>query len=132
MEAKVVVTLVTGEQLTKDKYLELRESGMSDMEIGRLFGLTRGAVFYYKNKWGLVEKRKKESYGSLCWHCHKARPSLCEWIATGERVFDSYTTEKLKIGSARSQEYVDVVIVKTCKHFEPMKKAGRRKNARKN
>ena len=117
-------------ELTREKYIELKEAGASDLEISKLFGITKGAVLYRKRKWGLVEKKIEEK--SLCWYCHKARPSLCDWIAQEKHVFKKHEIRRIRLGSPRTNNFEDVVIVTECDHYEPMKKLRGRKYVRKN
>ena len=117
-------------ELTREKYIELKEAGASDLEISKLFGITKGAVLYRKQKWGLVEKKIEEK--SLCWYCHKARPSLCDWIAQEKHVFKKHEIRRIQLGSPRTNNFEDVVIVTECDHYEPMKKLRGRKYVRKN
>lgn len=101
-------------ELTKEQFVKMKETGMSDLEIAKLFGISKGAMQYRKQKWGLVEKRSEVS---LCWHCRRARPSMCEWISAEQIIFDNFTIRKLKNG----YEYEDVIIVTKCKQFEPIR-----------
>jgi len=103
-------------QLTKEKYIKIKETGLSDAEIAKIFGLSRGTFLYRKRKWGLTGKRNDEEPKSLCWYCRRSRPSLCEWIANGTKVYEK--AEKC-IREYDSGPY-EVILIRECSLFEPM------------
>ena len=100
-------------KITKELYLELKDTGASDQEIAKLFGITRRALTKKKKQWGLtnlkVEKSDtiREGAGSLCYTCINARPSRCAWIGRGVRVFRESEFKTMQIG--KEPEQVEIV-----------------------
>lgn len=104
-------------ELTKDSYIKMKKAGLSDEKIAKVFGVRKTTITYRKRKWGLVNKGLNEKPKSLCWYCKRSRPSLCKWIATGEPIF-----QRAEKSLQKSQShFVEVVLVKECKDFLPMK-----------
>lgn len=104
------------QQLTRDKYIEMKNAGLTDREIAKLFGLQKATVSYKKWKWGLTQQKQDETSTSLCWYCRRSRPSLCEWIANGTKVYEK--AEKC-IREYNSGPY-EVILIRECSLFEPM------------
>lgn len=52
-EIKKMVEVKTDEVLTKERYLELKKHGVSDMEIVRAYKLTTNGLVSQKREWGL-------------------------------------------------------------------------------
>jgi len=101
-------------KITKELYLELKDTGASDQEIAKLFGITRRALAKRKKQWGLTnvfraEKSDtiREEAGSLCYTCINARPSRCAWVGRGVRVFRESKVKTIQVG--KEPEQVELV-----------------------
>lgn len=96
-------------KITKELYLELKDTGASDQEIAKLFGITRRALTKKKKQWGLtnVKVERAENTGSLCYTCINARPSRCAWVGRGVRVFRESKFKTMKVG--KKPEQVELV-----------------------
>ena len=45
------------DKIDHDKFMEMYNAGMNDVEIGRYFGVTKKVIFYYRKERNLPSKR---------------------------------------------------------------------------
>src|SRR5690606_5105406 len=111
-------------KITKELYLELKETGATDKEIANLLGITRRALTNRKRRWGITREqvergettREKDKGPSLCYSCLNSRPSRCAWVREGRRIFRDSKIVTMQIGKGQEQ----VELVTACDFFMPM------------
>lgn len=111
-------------KITKELYLELKETGATDKEIANLLGITRRALTNRKRMWGITREqvergettREKDKGPSLCYSCLNSRPSRCAWVREGRRIFRDSKIVTMQIGKGQEQ----VELVTACEFFMPM------------
>lgn len=112
-------------KITKELYLELKETGATDKEIANLLGITRRALTNRKRMWGITREqvergettREKDRGPSLCYSCLNSRPSRCAWVREGRRIFRDSKIVTMQIGKVQEQ----VELVTACEFFMPMR-----------
>lgn len=53
---------IKAKELDKDRYLELKEMGVSDREIREMYGIKVSCLYKRKKYWGLVEKKEVKRF----------------------------------------------------------------------
>jgi hypothetical protein len=100
-------------RITKDQYLQYKDSQISDKSIVASLGLgTESWVTVLKRlkkEWGVVGVTNKSS---LCYSCRNAVPQLCRWIRSGDLAGRRYKTVTV------DHQLADIITVTYCPNYQ--------------